>query len=431
MRILLVCARPPLPLDSGGQVRVWNVGRQLARRHRLDLLSFVHDDAPARHETELRAVFGKVDFVPRRRLASLGAALAPAAWLPFVRGNLGPLFRAAVSPRPLLTAAYDSPEMRARLLAADRSGGYDLIYAETLPALASVRDDLPALRTPVLLVEQNVESRAFGRQAEEARSPLLRPLMRWDVRKLAREEMRFWRRVRVLGSASALDAAHMQARAGRPVLVLENGVDVAWLSQSVTGRRDDEVLFLGSLRYFQNVDALHWLLEEIWPRVVARSGGAGPTLRIVGRGADEPLRCFVRARGFDVDEGVDDVREALQRATVLLAPLRAGSGTKFKVLEAMASGLPVVTTATGAEGLPVEPGRHLLLAEGAQAAAGAACDLLASPDLRERLARAGRALVAEGYDWTGIVERFEGKLMSALAGTGPLGARAHARSDRF
>ena len=415
MRILLVCARPPLPLDSGGQVRVWNVARQLARRHRLDLLSFVHEDAPARHEPELRAVFENVAFVPRRRLSSLGAALAPGAeWLSFVRGNLGSLLRAAVSPRPLLSTAYDSPEMRARLREADRSGGYDLIYAETYPALSSVRDDLPALLTPVLLVEQNVESLAFGRQAEEARSPLLRPLMRWDVRKLAREELRFWRRVQVLGSPSGVDATHMEARAGRPVLVLENGVDVAWLSQRVAERRGDEVLFLGSFRYFQNVDALRWLLEEIWPRVVARAAGAAPRLRIVGRGADEALRRFVRAKGFDVDEGVDDVREALQRATVLLAPLRAGSGTKFKVLEAMASRLPVVTTPTGAEGLPVEPGRHLLLADGAQSAADAVGDLLASPERRDRLARAGREL-AESYDWTGIVQRFEGQLLLALA----------------
>jgi glycosyltransferase involved in cell wall biosynthesis len=416
MRILLVCARPPLPLDSGGQVRVWNIARQLARRHRLDLLTFVHADAPARHERELRDVFEDVAFVPRRGLRALGAALAfDAAWLDFVRRNLGVLLRAAASSRPLVAVAYDSPEMRARLLEADRQGGYDLIYAETFPALVSVRDELSGFRTPVLLVEQNVESLAFGRQAEEAGSAVLRPLMRLDVRKLARDELHFWRSVRVLGSPSEVDAAHMQARAGRPVLVLENGVDVARFSERITPRRGDEVLFLGSFRYFQNVDALHWLLEEIWPRVAAVPGGPRPTLRIVGRGADEPLRRFVHARGFAIDERVDDVREALQRATLLVAPLRAGSGTKFKVLEAMASGLPVVTTPTGAEGLPVQTGRHVLVAEGATESARAVRELLASPDLRERLAGAARALIAEGYDWARIVERFEGRLAAALA----------------
>src|SRR2546422_854881 len=121
MRILLVCARPPLPLDSGGQVRVWNVARQLARRHRLDLLTFVNADARERHEPELREVFEKVVFVPRRRLESLGAALARgAAWLDFMRGNLGLLLRATVSSRPLVAVAYDSAEMRVRLLEADR-----------------------------------------------------------------------------------------------------------------------------------------------------------------------------------------------------------------------------------------------------------------------------------------------------------------------
>ncbi|MFI5006469.1 MAG: glycosyltransferase family 4 protein [Solirubrobacterales bacterium] len=414
MRILLVCARPPLPLDSGGQVRVWNVARQLARRHRLDLLTFVNADAPERHEDALRGIFENVAFVPRRRLESLGAALARGtAWLDFVRGNLGLLLRTALSSRPLVAVAYDSPEMRGRLLEADRQG-YDLIHAETFPALASVRAELSGFRTPVLLIEQNVESLAFGRQADEARSALLRPLMRWDVRKLAREELQCWRSVRVLGAPSEVDASHMHARAGRPVLVLENGVDAAWFSEEVTPRRDDEVLFLGSFRYFQNVDALHWLLEEIWPRVIAGSDGPRPTLRIVGRGADDSLRRFVDARGFAVDERVDDVRHALQRATLLIAPLRAGSGTKFKVLEAMASGLPVVTTPTGAEGLPVESRHHLLIAEGAAEAAGAVRELLGSPDLQKRLAGAARALIAEGYDWARIVDRFESRLAAAL-----------------
>lgn len=414
MRILLVCARPPLPLDSGGQVRVWNVARQLAARHRLDLLTFVNADAPERHEAALREVFGDVVFVPRRRLESLGSALARGAGgLDFVRGNLGLLMRAALSTRPLVAVAYDSPEMRARLLEADRQG-YDLIHAETFPALVSVRGELARFRTPVLLMEQNVESLAFGRQANEARSALLRPLMRWDVRKLARDELHFWRAARVLGSPSEVDAAHMQARSGRPVLVLENGVDAAWFADKVTPRRSDEVLFLGSFRYFQNVDALHWLLEEIWPRVMAQPLAPRPTLRIVGRGADESLRRFVEGRGFAVDERVDDVREALQRATLLVAPLRAGSGTKFKVLEAMASGLPIVTTPTGAEGLPVESRRHLLIVEGAEDAALAVRELLASPDLQRRLALAARALVAEGYDWARIVDRFESKLAAAL-----------------
>lgn len=418
MRILLVCARPPLPLDSGGQVRVWNIVRQLARRHRFDLLALVHEDANERHEEDLRRVFEKVTLVQRRRLSALGSAVAPGpAVLRFLPGNLGRLLRAGFSARSLLSVAYDAPEMRARLLEADAQG-YDLVYAETSSALASLRGDLERMRTPVLLVEQNVESLAFARQAAQSRNPLLGTLMRWDARKLAREELRVWRHVRALGAASEIDARHMGVRAGRPVLVIENGVDLDWFSEPVASRRSDEVLFLGSFRYFQNVDALRWLLAEIWPRVNEGADAPRATLRLVGRGADDGLRRYVRERGFAIDEGVDDARAALQRAALLLAPLRAGSGTKLKVLEAMASGLPVVTTAVGAEGIPVEPGRHLEVADSAPALAHRVRELLGSPERRALLAGAARTFAAENCGWVRIVERFEGRLAVALTAAG-------------
>jgi glycosyltransferase involved in cell wall biosynthesis len=212
-----------------------------------------------------------------------------------------------------------------------------------------------------------------------------------------------------------VDAEAMRARVGREPLVVSNGVDTQWFAQPIAPRRADEVLFVGSFRHFQNVDALAWLVEEIWPRVASTSPSA--RLRVVGRGADDSVRRLLAGRGLSLDEDVEDIREAFQRATVLLAPIRAGSGTKYKVLEAMASGLPVVTTPVGAEGLAVTSGREAVVADDARSLADAVSQLLADPARRERQAEAARAFVA-GHDWRTIVAGFEEQLARHLGKAG-------------
>ena len=413
-RWLVVTARPPLPPHSGGQVRVWNIARALSRRRPLDLLSFAHE-GEAVPEDALREVFSRVTLVPRAPLASLGSFLgSPIDLARAAARNLRVSARWLGSGRPLLSLLYDSDEMRLRLREADRSGAYDLLYAETFSAIASLRDDLGSLRTPLLLIEQNIESASFSRQAAQQRRPLVRRLMEWDVRRVRREEERFWRRVPLLGALSPVDAEVMRTRVGREPLLVSNGVDTAWFAQPVAERRADEALFVGSLRHFQNVDALSWLLEEIWPKVAAARPAA--RLRLVGRGADEALRRSLAARGLALDESVDDIRAALQQATVLIAPIRAGSGTKYKVIEAMASGLPVVTTPVGAEGLPVEPGREMVVSSDAGVLAGEVAALLADPVRRQAQAEAARGFVA-AYDWAGIVAGFEDQLAQRISNT--------------
>ena len=414
-RWLVVTARPPLPAHSGGQVRVWNIARALSRRHELDLLSFAHEGEAAPQDA-LREAFTRVTLVPRAPLSSLGGFLgSPAAVARSAARNLRVSLRWLASGRPLLSLLYDSPEMRRRLREADASGRYDLLYAETFSAIASLRDELGSLRTPLLLIEQNVESAAFARQAAQQRRALVRRLMERDVRRVRREEERFWRGVSLLGALSPVDAAVMKERVGREPLLVSNGVDTAWFAQPVEERRADEVLFVGSLRHFQNVDALAFLLEEIWPRVAAAHPSA--RLRLVGRGADDAIRASLALHRLALDEGVDDIRQAFQRATLLIAPIRAGSGTKYKVLEAMASGLPVVTTPEGAEGLAVESGREMVVAREAAALAEAVVALLRDPQRRGRLAESARAYVAS-HDWRGIVAAFGAYVDEALSGDG-------------
>ncbi len=408
MRILLVSPLCPLPLEKGGAVRIWNIAKHLSKNYVVDLVCFIRDEGEKRHEDSLKKVFNSVKFIKRRglldRSALTGGLLAPVR---FVISNSSLLSDTLFSSRPLLSHLYDSAEMREFLLEADRSGKYSLIYAETFYGIASLKDQLKNIRTKMLLVEQNIESQAYARQADQQDNPLLKRLMKLDVAKIYAEEGYFWNNCSVVGGLSDVDVSEIKKRSGNDtVWQIDNGVDVAHFSEKVISRKDDELLFVGSLSYFQNIDALKWLIDEIWPSIKNKN----VSLRIVGRGADSALKHYVHEQGLVIDESVEDIREAFQSATMLVAPIRAGSGTKYKVLESMASHLPVVTTTVGAEGLRIMSGEEALIADSAEGLVAHIDTLLQDDQYRDVLAQKAYEFVSTQYDWKSIVSRFEESL---------------------
>jgi hypothetical protein len=225
---------------------------------------------------------------------------------------------------------------------------------------------------------------------------------------LARQASRFSGRF----ISSAFDAALIQEREPTTTLeVIENAVAVP----AETGRRDDggTLMFLGSFGYAPNVDAAHWLVEEIWPLIQDHSPRP---LRLVIAGRDAGrVAQLGRRSGVAVEPDIEDVAEAYGRATVFLAPLRAGAGTRLKLLEAAAHGVPLVTTALGARGLPFEHGRELLLAESAEDFAQAAFDAVANAAASTARAAAALNMVRARYERTGAIDRLACRLEEIAA----------------
>jgi polysaccharide biosynthesis protein PslH len=414
MRILLISPVCPLPLEKGGAVRIWNISKHLSHMHEVDLICFIRKDAERSYENELKTVFRNVTFIKREKLMSARALLMP-GWkkIHFFKSNAKLILKTLFTMRPLLSVLYDSSKLRELLFAYDREKKYDLIYSETYYASAGILDYLCLFNTPFMLCEQNIEYVLYSRQSDEQSNFFVKLGMQWDVQKMKMEEQMFWKRSRVLGGLSPIDVSEMKDASKRgDVFCLENGVDIAHFSKEVSVRVQHEVLFVGSLSYFQNVDAIKWIVESIWPKIVAVFPQA--QLRLVGRGADSTLIDYLNKLNFRVDSSVDDIREAYQRATVLLAPIRAGSGTKYKVLEAMASHLPVVTTRVGAEGLEVAHGKELLIKDTTDELASETVRLLKNADLRESLSKESYEFVRKYYDWSGIVTRFNAHILPTI-----------------
>jgi glycosyltransferase involved in cell wall biosynthesis len=203
---------------------------------------------------------------------------------------------------------------------------------------------------------------------------------------------------------SEVEAQRLHAvAAGAAVSVVPNGVDTAALRplpEAAVGKR---LIFVGHLRYPPNVDAVRFLSRHILPALRAHIPEA--RLTVVGEGAPRVLREFSGRDDMDLVGRASSPLPYYQDAQVAVVPLRAGGGTRLKILEAMALGRPVVSTTLGCEGLAVENCKHLLVANDAEGFAAAVARLLTDRGLAARLIREARTLVERDYDWTGIAER--------------------------
>jgi polysaccharide biosynthesis protein PslH len=208
-------------------------------------------------------------------------------------------------------------------------------------------------------------------------------------------------------AVTANDAAILREQFGvERVEVVENGVDSAYY-ENVSGRRvPDRLLYLGALDWRPNLDALQVLLDRVFPAV--RREHPTATLCVVGRKPPEWLVQRVKtADGVELHADVPDVRPFLGDCGVLAVPLRIGGGSRLKILEALAGGLPVVATRIGAEGLCLTAGKDLVVVENAEDMAAALLNAIRNPDKMRAMARQGREVVRERYDWTGLADKLE------------------------
>jgi glycosyltransferase involved in cell wall biosynthesis len=199
---------------------------------------------------------------------------------------------------------------------------------------------------------------------------------------------------------------------GCPVEVVPNGVDTAAYDGDYGPPEADTLVYAGSLTYRANLDAMDFFLREVYPSI--RAGRPGVRLYVTGRLDGVATERLPGADGVVFTGYLDDVRPRIARSWASIVPLREGGGTRLKVLESLALGTPVVATSKGAEGLHVESGHEILLADGPEAFAQAVLRMLGDPALRAGLAANGKELVRSHYDWQRIgqvLDRFTDRVV--------------------
>jgi len=376
----------PYPLHSGGQIRSYNLIKNLSQKYQITLFSFIRSAKELVHIAELEKYCTKVKVFKRRQ-----------AWDP------RNILISALTPYPFLVAIYLSKSVK-NAIRRELASNYDLIHAETF----YVMPNLPKpTNIPTLLVEQTIEYMVYQRFVEDFKFFLLKPLLYFDVLKIKLWEKYFWQKATRLAAMSQSDKQIMEKSVkDRKVDVVANGVDVEHFTESRIAKAVNQtILFVGNFKWLPNKDAAKFLVTDIWPKIHQQLPRA--KLWIVGRNPTSEILDLSNQKNVTVSGEVDDIREAFQKSSVLLAPIRNGRGTKYKVLEAMASQVPVVTTKLGIEGIAAINQSSVLIAETADGLADKTIQVLTDKNLAEKLAANGKKLVYNQYNWQAISKELD------------------------
>jgi glycosyltransferase involved in cell wall biosynthesis len=386
LRAVVVANRLPYPLDDGWKRRAFHMVEGIATRFDTTLLCF---DTSPRHVAAARDALG-----PQ---VVLEPVPAPRAY------SIPKLVLGTVTEDPVHVWNQRSRAMRSALQALQREGPLHVAVFES-SFVYPLQSVLAADCTTVIDCH-NVDTVTFQRYA----SSMGRGPRRWyaalTARKLARFESSAYADADVVWVCSESDRAAARRLAPRDDYVLvPNGVDTTGFRAPAAPAEDRaRLVFVGRLDYFPNVDGLRWFVRDVWP--VLRSRCPDLELEVVGSGAPSEVAKLVGPHdGIRLLGRVDDVRDVLAAASVVIVPLRVGGGTRLKILEAMSMGCPVVSTTIGAEGLDVVEGRDLVLADDPTDFARSVAVLLNDRVRRESLGIAGRRLVAARYDWKAITQ---------------------------
>jgi glycosyltransferase involved in cell wall biosynthesis len=400
MHVAVLDEELPYPLTSGKRIRTFNLLSRLASRHRVTMLCHQNPDAgeAAAADAAFRELGIETVVVDRAVPAKSGPAFYAR-----LAGNL-------LSPLPYSVATHASPALADAVQTYARDNDVDVWHCEWTPYAEVLRDALGGEleETRWTVMAHNVESLIWQRYTEAEENTVKRWYIRRQWTKFERFEQWAYTRASVPIAVSHDDARMMRERFGvRRVEVIENGVDVDYFKPHRDVDRDpNKLLFLGSLDWRPNLDAVSILLDEIFPKV--REQAPGATLSLVGRRPPAWLRTRVAAMpGVRVFADVPDVRPFLATAGMLVVPLRIGGGSRLKILEALAMETPVVSTRVGAEGLRLTPGRDLAVADNPAEMTTAILDAIRQPDELQEAAESGRRRVLAHYSWDPLAERLD------------------------
>lgn len=395
MNILLVSSYLPYPLYNGGNIRLFNLIKRLSKKYYITLVCETRPYQTRNDVAELNKYCKKVITIPREK-----------QW------SINNIIRSGFSKNCFLVTGHTSDKFK-KIINELLKEKFDIIHAETF----YIMQNIPPTSIPIVLVEHNIEYLVYKRFADSS-NIILKPFLYADIFKMKKNESNSWNRASRLVSVSDEEGKVMNRKG---VVVVPNGVDL----ESFTMKKPEikeyisvarhlrlpekEILFIGDFKWLQNVDSVKWILNDIWPYLLrAVENDVKINLRIVGRSIPDEIKSLNIYDSVNFDENTTlRTSDIFKRADILLAPIRVGGGTSFKILETMASGTPVVTTSLGIKGLNTIPDKHVLVGDDTQSIVEKTTSLLRDKELYSTVANNARELIQEQYNWDMISKKLD------------------------
>ncbi len=383
MKILFLSPTVPYPLTDGGRIRVYNLLKQIAQNNEVTLLALETQPTDADSISHIQQYGITVHLVEHLHT------------LP--RVSLSTLLSAFFRRQPITVARYNVSIYRQKLQELLASEPFDIIHYEMFhTAQFHTESDLPSV-----LSQQNVDSAIWHRLTDETAN-IFYKFAYWT------QQIAFQRYERVLSPnfdavtcTSEIDAAIFEKHCPKDIVtVIPNGVDVNHFTPDSESEDAAHLVYIGSMDWYPNEDAVSFFADEVLP--IIRESVQNVKFTIVGGNPSENVQRLADRDGIVVTGRVPEIRPYFSAASVFVVPLRIGSGTRLKILEALAMGKAVVSTTVGAEGLALKNGEEIMIADEPNHFAEAVIRLLTDPALRKEVGINGRLRVEQDYDWCNI-----------------------------
>lgn len=397
MKILVLDEEFPYPLNTGKRLRSFNILKRLASNHQLRYL------ACGIHDSESFRALKQSGMNP----------VAVSSQTPKKSGIMfyARLFANLFSRYPYIVTSHYSAKFRSAFSAQLTDFQPDLIICEWTPYTVFVKDIHSAIK---IMVAHNIESRIWQRYYENEGNPL----RKWYIGKQWVKVAAFERATTVwvdgITAVSDKEAIELRSMGGNiPIEVIDNGVDLDYFQPGRPYQTQmRKLVFTGSMDWRPNQDAALYFVNELLPRIHRKYPDVEITF--VGRNPPRHIMALNNMNRVTVTGTVEDVRPYIQEAAVYVVPLRIGGGSRLKILEALAMKKPVVSTSMGAEGLDVDDGRNILIADSPEQFAKNVGKLLDDPTFGHELAEDGRKLVEKRYGWNRLALKLDRFLISLV-----------------